>query len=256
MTAIPPFSDLILPPLLNSRPVVPPDDPFEAACQAAAADQADTGDLFWSTRADRLTFGLVLAPEVKPEQARHMLFVMMVAAADALGAIAPPEIGITWAWPATVLANRGKLGGARMAMSQSVDDDGAPDWLVVGLDLALQPDSLQGQGDSEPGQQPDVTSLWDEGAAELDTVGCLESLSRHFLTWLHRWESEGFRPVQEAWLFRCEGYKQEIEVSGPDGSRKGRLLGLDEAGNLLLKPEGCAVDQVDLAATLQQWEDA
>ncbi|MBL6430641.1 MAG: hypothetical protein HPM95_03315 [Alphaproteobacteria bacterium] len=49
------------------------------------------GDLVWSRRTDVVSLALVLEPEVPPDRAVEMLFLAMVAANDALGAITPPR---------------------------------------------------------------------------------------------------------------------------------------------------------------------
>jgi BirA family biotin operon repressor/biotin-[acetyl-CoA-carboxylase] ligase len=222
--------DPSFPPLLSGHPVLPPMEPFEAAVDAAERGEAEAGDLFWSCDPDQIAYAVVLEPDVARERAQEMLFVAMTAMADAIGAISPPELGITWTWPTVIHANGARVGLAQMALSSGDDEAGAPDWMVIGIRLALKP--AEGV---EPGKTPDRTTLWDEGAVDIDTATALESLSRHFLTWVHRWEGDGFKPVHEAWLFRCDGYRKTVEVQTDKGSLAGTFAGLDETGNLLLK---------------------
>ncbi|WP_417667022.1 biotin/lipoate--protein ligase family protein [Roseibium sp.] len=229
------------PPLLYGRPVLEPHDPFEAAVSAAGSGEAEAGDLFWSCVQDRISFAVVLEPEVERARAQEMLFVLMVACADALGAISPPELAITWTWPAAIFGNAARLGDARMAISDSDDPEGAPDWMVIGLNLALKP-----SGEGEPGKTPEKTTLWDEGAVDVEAVPALESLSRHFLTWVHRWETDSFKPVHEAWLFRCDGYRKDVQL----GDVAGAFTGLDDKGNLLLKTDG-GVESFELLPHLE-----
>ena len=218
--------DPSFPPLLNGRPVLEPHDPFAAAIAACQGAETEAGDFFWSCSTGEISFAVVLEPEVTRARAQEMLFVLMVACADALGAISPPELAITWNWPAEIYGNGGRLGSVRLAMSETEDAQGAPEWMVVGVSLALKP-----RDESEPGLNPNSTTLWDEGAVEMEAVPALESLSRHFLTWVHRWETDGFGPVHEAWLFRCDGYRKQVE----GGESTGEFVGLDDCGNLLLK---------------------
>lgn len=232
--------DPSFPPLLTGHPVLPPMDPFQAAVDTAERGEAEAGDLFWSCDPEEISYAIVLEPDVARTQAQEMLFVAMNAMADAIGAISPPELGITWTWPSVVQANGARVGLAQMALSKGDDENGAPDWMVVGIRLALKPNETV-----EPGKTPDRTTLWDEGAVEIDTVTALESLSRHFLTWVHRWEGDGFRPVHEAWLFRCDGYRKAVKVKTDGGALTGTFAGLDESGNLLLKRDGDA-PQIDV----------
>ncbi|WP_289033446.1 biotin/lipoate--protein ligase family protein [uncultured Roseibium sp.] len=219
-----------LPPLLSGHPVLPPLDPFEAAVSAAGSGEGEAGDLFWSCATETIAFAIVLEPDVERSRVQEMLFVLMVSAADALGAICPPEMGISWNWPTAINANRASLGMARMVVSEGDDENGAPDWMVVGLELGLKPTS-----DAEPGEDLAATTLWDEGGVDVEAVPALESLARHFLTWVHRWESDGFKPVHEAWLFRCDGYRKTVSLLEGETPVTGNFMGLDNHGNLLLK---------------------
>jgi len=223
--------DPSFPPLLTGHPVLPPLDPFMSARSAALAGSAGAGDLFWACTTDTISFAVVLEPEVPAERTAEMLFVMMVAVADAIGALGPPELAVTWRWPDQIRANKARIGRARMARSVITDDDGAPDWLVIGVELALMPQA----GRVEPGHQMDVTTLWDEGGGDIEAMPALESLSRHFLTWIHKWDSEGFRPVHDAWLFRADNYREEVTIETGGSQVTGTFIGIDEGGNLLLK---------------------
>ncbi|EFO30415.1 conserved hypothetical protein [Roseibium sp. TrichSKD4] len=225
---------LDLPPILTSHPVVPPMMPMAAAEAALAEDSVGAGDLFWSCATDSVSVAFVLEPEVSPERAQEMLFALMVAAGDAIARLSP-ELALPGnAEP--VLANRAGVGSAHIKVSSELDDDGAPMWLIAGLDLALKPKSAL-----EPGETPDQTSLWDEGAADLEGADVIAALSRHFLTWINRWDGEGFKPVHDAWLFRCEGRGKTITLSfGTEDEQvitEGQFLGLDEIGNLLMRTD-------------------
>eukprot|EP00873_Tetraselmis_striata_P036828 jgi/Tetstr1/457092/TSEL_000333.t1 len=139
-------------------------DVFETACAEAGAGRFSAGDLVWSRRTDVVSLALVLEPEVPPDRAVEMLFLAMVAANDALGAITPPETALTFLWPDVFKVNGATVGQVRLATSDEVDEDGAPLWLVVALDFRLAPLD----GPLEPGETPDRTSLIDEGAVDLD----------------------------------------------------------------------------------------
>jgi len=231
-----PVADLTidLPPLLNGRPVVPPERPRDAALRAVQAGDAEAGDLFWSCDPGKVALTLVLEPEVSPARAQEMLFALMVASADAIGALGPPELAFTWTWPNRFYANGASVGCADLDMSPDLDDDGAPMWLLVGLDIRLKP-----YPDADPGNAPDRTSLWDEGAGDLAAPQVVEALSRHMSSWINRWEGDGFKPVHDAWLFRCDVYRKTAQRVSPDGqgTERGQVLGLDEHGNCLFQTE-------------------
>lgn len=227
---------LDLPPLLSGFPVVPPVSPLDAARTALTGGEAGVGagagDVFWSAETERLSVCLVLEPEVSAARAQEMLFAVMVATGEAIGALCPPELGFSWQWPNRFFANGARVGQAMIEISDARNSEDVPDWMIVGVELRLLP-----HGEAEPGLSPDRTSLWDEGAVDLDGPTLISMLSRHFLSWINRWESEGFKPLHDAWLFRCDGRGSPVELLGPDDAcqEKGRFIGLDETGNLLFQ---------------------
>lgn len=223
--------DPTFPPLLTGHAVKAPDRPFEVACREAETGTLGAGDLVWARNLDRVQAALVLEPDVPPDRAREMLFVAMVAAGDAIGALAPPEVALTWDWPASLRANGGLIGGLSLALPEEMGDDGAPVWLVIGLEIALRPDGRS----AEPGHDPDRTTLQDEGCGDLDRTGLIEAWARHLLAWIDTWQQDGFAPVHEAWMFRAGGRGEHITVEHEGASHEGTFLGLDDHGGLLLK---------------------
>lgn len=208
----------LLPPLLTGRAVAAGADPMAAAVREAAAG-TDPGVFAFAAPGGRLRFAVTLAPEVPLLRAVQMGHALMLAAGDSIGALAPPKVAVEYRWPTTLLVNGADAG--RVLLAASGDDPAAvPDWLVVGLDLRLEPDA-----GGEPGDRPDETSLFEEGSGPIPPARLLESMSRHFLSWLRRWEDDGFRPLHDAWWGRAE---KGMRVDGA------ALVGLDEDGRALL----------------------
>lgn len=219
------------PPLLTGHAVAPPADAFSHACRRAASGVAGAGDIFWGQSHADLDVAIVLEPEVGVAQAREMLFVAMVALGDCIGALGPPEVGIFYRWPGMILANGAEVGQARLAMADSDDGEAPPQWLVVGVTLAIRP----ARDAPDPGVDIERTTLWDEGCGDLGRNALLESYSRHLKTWIHRWETEGVRSVREAWLARAEGHGETVTIAYDGATKTGTFLGIDEAGGLILK---------------------
>ena len=222
-----------LPPLLDAHRIEAGRDVFHAACEGARADRFAAGDLLWSRSNKDIMLALVLEPAVPVTRTQEMIYLAMVATADALGALTPPETAFTHSWPSTIRVNGAKAGRVRFAESVERDEEGCPVWLVIGIEMRLAPIA----GPVEPGFVPDLTSLVDEGAPDLDRTQAIESLARHLLTWIHTWDVDGFPPVLDAWLFRADGYGKQHRVETPDGALEGTFLGIDEEGSLLLKHE-------------------
>lgn len=242
--------DPVFPPLMTGHPVKSPDQPLARACAGAADGTLGAGDLVWARNLDRLQFALVLEPEVPRDRAREMLFVAMVAIGDSLGALAPPEVGVTFGWPRTIYLNGARLGALSLEMAEGENEDGAPDWMVVGVDLPIRPDPKG----PEPGLFLHRTTLFDEGCIELDRTQLIESTCRHLLTWIHRWSEEGFKPVHEAWMFRAKGRNETIAIIYEGGEVSGRFLGLDDHGNMLLNTDG-GTELLEVARALAPDQD-
>lgn len=224
----------VLPPILASHPVDPECDPFAHAMAGAGKAEFRAGDVVWSRAQDRLAAAIVLEPTVSPSRCPEMLFLTMVAVVEALGACVRPELALTHRWPARLLANGGEFGRVRICWSDALDEDGAPFWLVIGVEIQI----AEAETAVEPGEIPGVTSLAGEQAGELDRGRILEAVCRHLLSWIQTWEHDGFSPVRDAWLYRAEGYRERIAVEVSHGMVEGVFLGLDGQGNLLLKEEG------------------
>jgi biotin-(acetyl-CoA carboxylase) ligase len=219
----------VFPPLLKGHCVAEGAKAFDAAAATASAGSAGAGDLFWSRDEAVIDIAVVLEPECIEVQALQMLFVAMVAFGDSFGAIAPPEIGVFYRWPNGFEISGASVGRARVCVGPLREE--VPEWMVVGITVRNMPYD----GPVEPGHDLQRTTLWDEGAGELDHVRMVESFARHLLTWVHNWSEDGFRPVNEAWMGRATGRDELHEIKWQDARHKGVFLAVGEDGQMLLK---------------------
>ena len=220
-----------LPPAYRLRTVDAGVDPFVHAC--AQIEFAADGDFYWCERADRLDCAIHLQPELSAQQAGVIVQVAMVGIGDAIGALAPPVLGVEFGWPDRLIVNGAVAGGIRLATAGTPNAETVPDWQVMGVTVVLQGDP----SDRSPGMRPEVTTLSDEGASEISAAQLAESFSRHLLTWVHRWQVDGFAPISDAWLNRAFGHRELIDWRLAEGRATGRFIGLDEDGGLLLANE-------------------
>ena len=153
-----------------------------------------------------------------------MLQVCGVGFQTAFGALAPPEVGVHLEWNGTIRVNGGKCGGLKMAASTR-DPAAEPDWLVVGLELLLWPQT------EDTGETPDETALYEEGCADIEAPQLLEAWVRHTLVWINRWSDEGPRPVHNEWKPLAYGMNEEISQGGHTGT----FMGVDEHFGMILK---------------------
>jgi biotin-(acetyl-CoA carboxylase) ligase len=210
-------------------PVVPLREASDARARAVAlAPEHGAGTLAWVRSAARVEAAVVLEPELPLAAARPALLAAASALADALAAYGPPEVPLTFRWPAEVFVNGGRVGAVRLAWPEGTAEDAVPDWLVVAVEVRLS--FPRGW---EPGHGLHQTALreegWDEaeaGAAELTAAW-----ARHLMANLAEWQREGpgggFARLAERFLARLE------DEAG--GGRRG----LDPAtGDLLVDRDG------------------
>ena len=226
-----------LPPLLRGEGLRAGIDPFAKAVSAAALG-ADPGLVPWSEDAAAFRVAVLLAPQMALERAMGAAFAVLLGFSDSLGALAPPEVAVHFAWPDRIKVNGAFCGRLRAAAS-TADPAAEPDWLAFALDVPLMPQS------DAPGETPDRTALWEEGCAELTPPLMIESWSRHFLVWLHRFEEDGLAPLHAEWRAKCDTLGEEVREPA-----RGLFLGLDELGGMILR-EGAATRVIPLTAMLE-----
>lgn len=209
------------PPLFTGRDANG-NDPFALACATAEAG-CDAGLVVYDLAPNTLRAAIVFAPDVSLARAAVVLPICGVGFQNALGALAPPEVGVHLGWDGTIYINGGRCGAMQMAASGQPEDE--PDWLVIDLTLALWPVS------DDTGLTPDDTALYAEGCAEVDAVALLEAWVRHTLVGINAWADTGTAQLHREWSGLAHGLEGEITVAGQTGT----YSGLDENLGLLLK---------------------
>lgn len=202
-------SELKLPPAFSAVRLRERGDAFAHAIARAPQDGA--GTLVHVGRFDLAEFALVLEPEEPLKRARLAFYAGMVALSDALVAYAQPETLISIVWPGAITVNLGLVGGGRLAWPDGANEDEVPPWLVFGGMLRTSATGAQ-----EPGFNPNVTALADEGfAAEAGEL--IESFARNFMAALDAWQENGFAAVARGYLERLPpetGLERSVAENG------------------------------------------
>lgn len=220
---------LDLPPLYREVRLREVGDAFAHA--RAIAPEAGAGTLVWSRSPRLFDVAVVLEPAMPLARARNALYVGMSALADALALHAPPENPISFVWPDLVEVNGGAVGGVRLAWDQA-GEAVAPAWMVLHTAVRVLPDE-----GAEPGENPGLTALAEEGYGELDTGALAESYARHLMAGLHDWQDQGLAAVATRYLERLDR---------PRAARRR----LDPSGDLLLRAEDGSETRHALAQAL------
>lgn len=222
------IADPTFPPLLKGVEADPGEDPFDLAIDMAKTG-CDAGSVVYNVTRDRLRVAIVLAPEVPLSEAMAMLIACGIGFANALGALGPPEVAVHLGWDGTIFVNEATCGSLRVAASTG-DPEAMPDWLVIGMSVALFPAAgLDG------GETPDQTTLFQEGCGDVEPFRLLESWARHTLVWINRWSDDGPAPLHAEWTGMAYGLGNGITTDVSGETVAGKFLGTDEDFGMLIK---------------------
>lgn len=216
------------PPLFQAQAVTGTTDPFAKAC-ALATLGCDAGVLVHNVTFDMLRAAIVFAPEAPLEQVMWVLCNCGVGFQNALGALAPPEVAVHLKWQGDIQVNGAYCGRLRAAAA-TLDPATEPDWLVVGLEVHLIP-----QSDEDPGNTPDQTSLVQEGCGDVSPIRLLESWARHSLVWINRQADDGVKPLHAQWRGLVQGIGEDVTIEHEGETISGTFLGVDENFGMLVR---------------------
>jgi len=183
------------------------------------------GKRWQATRGGSLMFSLGWAPSIRPGP--ELSLVVGLAIADMLDAAGVPEVGLKW--PNDVLIGEAKVAGILLESRFSRDVFE----LVIGVGMNIAIDSAG---------MHEVASRW----SDLSRAGVTPHPREH---WLHvlllqldkrfrQLQQSGFSAIREDWLSYHvhQGVNMRYQYQGD--SRTGRVVGLDEAGALLIESKG------------------
>lgn len=219
------MSDLQFPPLFQGLAVGSQIDPFDKAC-AEALKGCDPGLVVYDLGSQVLRGAIVFTPEMPLADAMAILPVCGIGFQNALGALAPPEVAVHLEWDGAIRINGARAGRLQVA-SGGADPSDEPDWVIVGLELTLWPES------DDPGHAPDETALFAEGCADVDVAALMEAWVRHTLVGINRWTDEGVAHVHKDWRGLAHGIGEPVKMAGHAGT----FLGVDERFGMLIRDQ-------------------
>ena len=210
-------SELALPPPYQAVRLREFGDAFAHA--ATLAPQRGAGTLVYVGRFDVAEFAVVLEPAEALVRARRVFYAGMGALADAIAAAAPPETAIHIKWPDALYVNWGLVGGGRLAWPNGIGEANVPAWLVFGATIRTA-----WTNGIDPGLTPELTTLDEEGFAEVTSKQIVESFARNFMQALDVWQESGFATAVKPYLERLAHERQQS-------------CAIDENGDLIVQLE-------------------
>lgn len=233
-------SELMLPPPYTAVRLRELADAFEHAM--VIAPEQGAGTLVHVGRFDLAEFAVVMEPDEPLVQARRVFYAGMVALADALSACAQPDTAINFAWPGTILVNNGLVGGGRLGWPEGTGENDVPEWLVFGAMIRTV-----SMTDAEPGLNPLVTALEEEGFGDGLSNHVVESFSRHLMVAVDSWQERGFGAVAHDYVARLpaeKGLRRDIDINGDLLLQRAGKPGVERAALLPLLAEPAWRDPV------------
>jgi BirA family biotin operon repressor/biotin-[acetyl-CoA-carboxylase] ligase len=178
----------------------------------------------WESPTGNLAATLLIAPGKPASECAQLSFVTAIAAADAALGFAP-SADIKVKWPNDILAGGKKFVGILLESASGADASLAYLAIGVGMNLAYFP------ADTE---YP-VTSLAALGASVPAPSAALVQLAAHFAKWYDIWMTNGFSPIQDAWLARAAGLGTRVRARLTHEETSGVFEGIDGTGALILR---------------------
>lgn len=172
---------LVLPPGFQAFPGG--DDPWAAALRNAAAG-AEPGHVYCDGAHGRCRAAFVFTPDRPFDGANVLLSLGALALFDAVAVLAPPQVPVHIVMPDSLTVDGGRVATLRAAQA-AAHGDAIADWAVLGIDVAV---GLQA---GAPGENPDQTSLAEEGFGDIAPADVLTHMSRHLLGWIDAWQQHG-----------------------------------------------------------------
>ncbi len=197
-----------------------------ADCQTRGRGRMDRE---WHSPSGKNLFtSIILKPPVNPSSASQMTLMAGVAVAELISEFCPGRV--TLKWPNDVLIDGKKVCGILTEMKTKGDKI---DYVIVGIGININmerldfPEELQGSS----------TSLKEETAEHVSRTEFAAGLYNYFEKCYHTLTAEGFDSIRDRWMKYSGIIGREIEVRGRDSKKRGRVVGLDNIGALMLYDE-------------------
>jgi len=189
----------------------------------------------WVSPPGNVYASILLRPACPAARAAELVFVAGVAACDALKTLVPGEAPPRCKWPNDLMIRGRKVGG--ILAEASTDPAGICEFVVlgIGINVAHHPPEMAWPATSLVASGAEGAGAGGAAAGTADAEGVLERLVASWDEWHRRWRADGFVPVRAAWLERAFALGQTIQLSHDRGARRGRFLGLDASGALVLE---------------------
>lgn len=200
----------------------------EGTVVIAEAQKAGKGRLgrHWvSPPGVNLYASIVLRPSIAPRQAPQLTFLSAAAVARAIAEMT--RLRPTVKWPNDVLLSGRKVAGLLNELDAETE---RIRYLVLGIGININMTADQFPADLRYPASSLALETGSTVSRRLLTCALLRQLDKLYALYLE----QGFEPILQAWQDYFDLTGQQVEVSEQAGTCRGRVLGLDGEGALLL----------------------
>lgn len=168
---------------------------------------------------------IILRPSISPAVSPQITLTAGVAVAETLSFYCGKDV--TLKWPNDVQVRGKKICGILAEMRLRGTDI---DFVVVGIGINI---NIR-RDDFDASFRDEATSLREELGHDVSRRDVAVRLFNCFEKWYDRFIREGFPPVREAWIAFAGILGREIRVVSGNQIDRGRVLGIDDQGALLI----------------------
>ncbi|MDH7601203.1 MAG: biotin--[acetyl-CoA-carboxylase] ligase [Armatimonadota bacterium] len=167
----------------------------------------------------------ILRPHLPPERFHELSFVSSIAAAESL----KEQFGLRCElkWPNDVLVNKRKICGILIETTEAAAEAA----VVIGIGVNVNQTAFPSEIAAE------ATSVALETGSTQDVRAATEKMAMALFEWYQAYCSVGFAAILERWRTHMCGMGTRAEVDVGGEQIRGRIVGIDDCGRLLLQDD-------------------
>jgi BirA family biotin operon repressor/biotin-[acetyl-CoA-carboxylase] ligase len=194
--------------------------------QSRGRGRLDRG--WFSPAAQGIYASLIIRPLLPPSEASRLVLLTAVAVAEALEKAT--GLKATIKWPNDILVGGRKIAGILTELAMEMD---AVNYMVIGLGLNVN----IGKADFPEAIRPAATSVLIETGNPFSRVLLLRRFLEAFEAHYRLLGQSGFEPILARWKSLTAMTGRQVAVQTVGGSYRGRVIGFDRDGFLILQDE-------------------
>lgn len=198
------------------------------------AGKGRRGRVWDSPEQSGIFMSLLLRPEIRPEYASMLTLVAALSVSRAIEEVTHLEPKIKW--PNDLVVNGKKVTGILTEMSAEAEQI---HYVVIGIGVNVN------RKEFPKDISQTATSLWLETGCEISRETLIASILNYFEEDFKKFaETDNLSLLMEEYNDRLINRNREVRILESDGEYKGKALGINETGGLLVEKEDLSVEVI------------